>query len=188
MIVLEALNTKGMARRPRPKPDPDRPGQFRPNGARAKAGLNRGIHRSLWGLLQRRLADGRQRCPAPPVDPAYSSQQCRSCGHTPRRTARAKRSSPASPVATATTPTATLRRTFWPPPRGGACRPPAGPGARGTRPRQSPTRCSGNFRSGRSDRPGISRFQPWEEVKCAIFSGCLIKLMDHPTVAHGEIV
>lgn len=84
LIVLEALNTKGMARRPRPKPDTERPGAFLPNGARAKAGLNRGIHRSVWGLLQRRLADkaGASGVQVVLVNPAYSSQQCRSCGHT----------------------------------------------------------------------------------------------------------
>ena len=47
---------------------------------RAKAGLNRGILRSGWGLLVRRLEDkapGR----VEKVNPAYTSQRCSACGH-----------------------------------------------------------------------------------------------------------
>src|SRR5207244_3908648 len=47
---------------------------------RAKAGLNRGILRSGWGLLVRRLQDkapGR----VEKVRPAYTSQRCSACGH-----------------------------------------------------------------------------------------------------------
>ena len=38
-----------MVRRAKPKPDPDNPGQFLPNGARAKSGLNRRISDAGWG-------------------------------------------------------------------------------------------------------------------------------------------
>ena len=47
---------------------------------RAKAGLNREIMRSGWGLLARRLgekAPGR----VEKVNPAYTSQRCSACGH-----------------------------------------------------------------------------------------------------------
>jgi putative transposase len=47
---------------------------------RAKAGLNRGILRSGWGLLVRRLQDkapGR----VAKVSPAFTSQRCSACGH-----------------------------------------------------------------------------------------------------------
>ena len=53
----------------------DAPGR----NVRAKAGLNRGIRRSGWGLLVRRLEDkapGR----AERVDPAFTSQRCSACG------------------------------------------------------------------------------------------------------------
>src|SRR5208282_2777044 len=41
LIVFEKLNVKGMTRKPRPKPDPERGGNFLPNRRRQKAGLNR---------------------------------------------------------------------------------------------------------------------------------------------------
>jgi putative transposase len=47
---------------------------------RAKAGLNRGILRSGWGLLVRRLQDkapGR----VEKISPAFTSQRCSACGH-----------------------------------------------------------------------------------------------------------
>jgi putative transposase len=47
---------------------------------RAKAGLNRGILRSGWGLLVRRLEDkapGR----VERISPAFTSQRCSACGH-----------------------------------------------------------------------------------------------------------
>ena len=87
VIVLEKLNARGMTRRPVPKPDPDKPGAFLPNRARAKAGLNRGILASCWGTLGRRLE---QKATASGVtvlfvEPRFTSQQCRVCGHTSRK-------------------------------------------------------------------------------------------------------
>src|ERR1017187_10210315 len=84
LIVFEKLNTKNMVRKPKPKPDPDQPGAHLPNRARAKAGLNRGILASCWGLLatrteQKAAASGAL---AVYVDPRFTSQQCRRCGHT----------------------------------------------------------------------------------------------------------
>jgi transposase len=84
VIVLEKLNTKGMTRRPRPQPDPQRAGAWLPNRARAKAGLNRAILASCWGILSRRLE---QKAAASGgtvsyVDPRFTSQQCHACGHT----------------------------------------------------------------------------------------------------------
>jgi putative transposase len=84
VIVLEKLNIQGMVRRPGPKPDPDRPGSFLPNGRRSKGGLNRAILASGWGMLGHRLkqkgdASG---VTAVFVDPRFTSQQCHPCGHT----------------------------------------------------------------------------------------------------------
>jgi transposase len=83
VIVLENLNVTGMLKRPKAKPDPERPGAFLPNGARSKGGLNQSIARSCWGLFLRRLQDKAALCGVEVilVDPAYSSLQCRRCGH-----------------------------------------------------------------------------------------------------------
>jgi transposase len=84
VLVLEDLRVKHMVRRPRPKPDPARQGAFLPNGAAAKAGLNRSIHRSNWSTFARRLQDKATAsgCTVLLVDPRHTSQQCRRCGHT----------------------------------------------------------------------------------------------------------
>jgi putative transposase len=63
---------------------PRNPGQFLPNGAAAKSGLNRSIHANCWGLIAQRLAHKMSAAATTlVVVPAqYSSQQCRKCGHT----------------------------------------------------------------------------------------------------------
>lgn len=84
VIVLEDLRIKNMVRKPKPKPDPDQPGVFLRNQARAKAGLNHSIQRSCWGLFAQRLQDKAtvSGFTVIKVNPSYSSQQCRACGHT----------------------------------------------------------------------------------------------------------
>ncbi len=43
VIAHEDLKIRNMSKTPSPKPDPDKPGGFLPNGAAAKAGLNRSM-------------------------------------------------------------------------------------------------------------------------------------------------
>lgn len=83
LIVFEKLRTKDMVRKPKPRPGPDQPGAFLPNRRRQKAGLNRGILASCWGLLATRTEQKAAASGAVViyVDPKYSSQECRQCGH-----------------------------------------------------------------------------------------------------------
>jgi transposase len=74
VIHVEDLDIRGMTRAV--KGTADSPGR----NVAAKAGLNRGILASGWGLLVRRLeqkAPGRVR----KVRPAFTSQRCSACGH-----------------------------------------------------------------------------------------------------------
>ena len=78
VIRVEDLNIRNMTRSA--KGTVEKPGK----NVRAKAGLNREISRSDWGLLVRRLEDkarGRvERVPA-----AYTSQRCSACGNVDGR-------------------------------------------------------------------------------------------------------
>ncbi|EQD53230.1 transposase, IS605 OrfB family, partial [mine drainage metagenome] len=49
LFVVEDLRVKNMTKKPEPKKDAS--GNFVRNGARAKAGLNRSILSSCWGLF-----------------------------------------------------------------------------------------------------------------------------------------
>jgi putative transposase len=86
-IALEALNTVNMVKAPAPKPDPDNQGAFLPNGARAKAGLNRAILASCWGEFASRITDKTALTPEHHqthtvlVDPKNTSRTCYECGH-----------------------------------------------------------------------------------------------------------
>lgn len=74
VIRVEDLNIRGMTRSA--KGTITKPGR----NVRAKAGLNREIMRSGWGLLVRRLEDkapGR----VEKINPAFTSQRCSACGH-----------------------------------------------------------------------------------------------------------
>jgi putative transposase len=81
-IGLERLNTASMTRRPKPKPDPGQPGTYLPNGAAAKAGLNRSVLDAGWAqfthiLVGKAEEAGRR---VIPVNPAGTSTHCRHCG------------------------------------------------------------------------------------------------------------
>jgi putative transposase len=83
VIAHEQLRIANMVRAPQPRSDSDRPGVFLPNGAAAKASLNRSIYDAGWGVFLGILADkadsaGRLLIP---VDPRNTSRTCPDCGH-----------------------------------------------------------------------------------------------------------
>lgn len=103
LLVVEDLAIANMVRRVQPKPDPDNPGQFLPNGARAKSGLNRSISDAGWGQFvsilrakaedagrtwievnPRHTSDGCERCEhaAPENRVSQAEFVCQRCGHT----------------------------------------------------------------------------------------------------------
>ncbi|WP_411144766.1 RNA-guided endonuclease InsQ/TnpB family protein [Streptomyces sp. x-80] len=83
-IAYEDLKIRNMSKTPAPKPDPDQPGNFLPNGAGSKAGLNRSIADAGWGVFLAILnakaeSAGRE---VMAVDPRNTSRRCPACGHT----------------------------------------------------------------------------------------------------------
>ncbi|MEU6709487.1 RNA-guided endonuclease InsQ/TnpB family protein, partial [Streptomyces wuyuanensis] len=84
LIAHEDLKIRNMSRAPEPRPDPDQPGRFLPNGAVSKAGLNRSIADAGWGVFLAILnakaeSAGRE---VIAVDPRNTSRRCPECGHT----------------------------------------------------------------------------------------------------------
>jgi putative transposase len=84
VIAHEDLKIRNMCKVPAPRPDPDKPGSFLPNGAASKAGLNRAIADAGWGVFLTILAAkaesaGRE---VIAVDPRNTSRRCPACGHT----------------------------------------------------------------------------------------------------------
>lgn len=82
LIVFEALGVQRMTKKPKAKQD--EAGRWIKNGARAKAGLNRGILASAWGKTKEYASYKAQRAGklAIEVPPHRSSQECSACGHT----------------------------------------------------------------------------------------------------------
>jgi len=81
VIAVEDLRITNMVRRPKPKPDPEQEGRFLPNGARAKAALNRAILASVWGRFLTRLEHKMPEGHVVRVDPKNTSRTCAVCGH-----------------------------------------------------------------------------------------------------------
>ncbi|UCA22995.1 MULTISPECIES: RNA-guided endonuclease InsQ/TnpB family protein [Mycobacterium] len=83
LLVVEDLTIANMVRRAKPKPDPQRSGQFLPNGARAKSGLNRSISDAGWGqfvsILRAKAEDAGRTWIE--VNPRHTSDGCECCGH-----------------------------------------------------------------------------------------------------------
>ena len=75
-------STANMTRRPEPRPDPDQPGAYLPNGAAAKAGLNRSILDAGWAqftsILAAKAEEAGRRVVF--VNPAGTSIGCHQCG------------------------------------------------------------------------------------------------------------
>jgi transposase len=87
LIAFEDLRTANMVRKPKRKPDPDQPGVFLPNGARAKAGLNKAILGSCWGQVAAMVTYKAAATPESSrtvlvrVNPHNTSRRCHACGH-----------------------------------------------------------------------------------------------------------
>ncbi len=80
-IVFEKLQPANMSKRPKPKQD-EETGQYVPNGAAAKAGLNKSIVDAGWGLFQQ-ICKNKAECAGSRVlfvSPKYTSQICSGCG------------------------------------------------------------------------------------------------------------
>ena len=84
LIVIEDLRVKNLTRAPKPKTDPDQEGAFLPNGAAAKAGLNRAVLDKGFGGIRRQLEYKHVWYGSKLLaeNPAYTSQKCSECGHT----------------------------------------------------------------------------------------------------------
>ena len=83
VIAHEDLKIRNMSKAPASRPDPDRPGTFLPNGAAAKAGLNKSISDAGWGaqtILHAKAESAGREVIA--VDPRNTSRTCPQCGHT----------------------------------------------------------------------------------------------------------
>ncbi|WP_457031531.1 RNA-guided endonuclease InsQ/TnpB family protein [Kitasatospora sp. P5_F3] len=85
VIAHEKLSISNMVRSPNSKPDPGRPGAFLPNGAAAKAGLNKSIHDAGWGVFLAILTGKAESAGRTmiSVDPRNTSRTCPlpECGH-----------------------------------------------------------------------------------------------------------
>jgi hypothetical protein len=80
-VAMEDLRVSAMTRRPKAKTDDQ--GRPAPNGARAKAGLNKGILGSAWGRIK---TYAQYKAPKHNVlfllvPPHHSSRECAVCGH-----------------------------------------------------------------------------------------------------------
>jgi len=82
-IALEDLNVSGMLRRCQVKTD-EKTGRFLNNGQSRKKGLNRSISDASWSdlILKIEYLAVKQGKVVIKINPKYSSQECRNCGHT----------------------------------------------------------------------------------------------------------
>jgi putative transposase len=83
LLVVEDLQVANMLRRAKPVPDPDNPGAYLANGARAKSGLSRSISDAGWGRFVSVLRAKAEEAGRTwiEVNPRYTSDGCEKCGH-----------------------------------------------------------------------------------------------------------
>jgi len=88
LIAMEDLSILNMTATPEPKPDPEHEGQYLPNGAVAKAGLNQSILDAGWGQFQQMCIVKAERAGRRVVlvDPRMTSQLCSQCGAVVHKT------------------------------------------------------------------------------------------------------
>jgi putative transposase len=81
-IGIERLPVANMTRRPTPRPDPEQPGGYLPNGAAAKAGLSRVILDAGWAQFTQILTGKAEEAGRRViwVNPAGTSTGCHHCG------------------------------------------------------------------------------------------------------------
>lgn len=81
VIVFEKLQPANMSKRPKPKQD-EETGDYLPNGASAKAGLNKSINDAGWGQFQQIVANKAAWAGSRVllVNPKHTSQRCSGCG------------------------------------------------------------------------------------------------------------
>lgn len=81
-IAVEKIQIGNMTKRAKPKEDPNQAGNFLPNGASAKSGLNKAILGQNWGQFREQLKYKIERKDGvyKEVDPKHSSQNCHACG------------------------------------------------------------------------------------------------------------
>src|SRR5262249_11781261 len=87
IVIVEDLDINPMTRRPEAQKDQET-GNYLPNGASQKAGLNAAIYDAGWGTFLRVLKHvatklGKQ---VITVEPAYTSQRCSNCGKLAEKT------------------------------------------------------------------------------------------------------
>ncbi len=82
IFVFEDLKTRNMTKAP--KPNKSANGKYLPNGAAAKAGLNRAILESAWGKIKQFVSYKARRANklVIMVPPQGTSQECSKCSHT----------------------------------------------------------------------------------------------------------
>jgi hypothetical protein len=83
LVVVEDLQIANMLRRAKPVLDPENPGQYLANGARAKSGLSRSISGAGWGRFVSILCAKAEEAGRIwiEVDPRHTSDRCENCGH-----------------------------------------------------------------------------------------------------------